>query len=454
MKLWDLERAAFVFLVAGVGFFLLAFVGLGLAPWAQIDKKIDAHPPKELTPLTPLEVMGRKIYMKNGCGYCHSQFVRKVGDDPLRYGPASKAWEYSRQYPQLFGTRRIGPDLTREGGVHSDRWQYVHLYDPRMIAPWSIMPRFPWLFDGSPDKPTREAKALVAYLQSLGKARREHMEANGGARKKFIPGIGTVVEYNYRGGKLADPAYDRVIYFEKVKRPPNSASLRAQGARLYQGECASCHGTRGLGNGPAAAYLQPTPERLAAFHYDPDFLYKVLYYGRPGTAMPSWVHSFNSFLSPKDLWALTYYLTDPHFRGSDDPATEPPAKTAALVQLGKKTFTTQCSACHGQKGGGDGPAASALSPAPVNFRGMQPAVPWAFHLITQGRPGTSMPPFASLPEKTRWALAYYINSLFADDEGGSKLTDAATPGTARHRSANHAATDAPLNSPNATNERS
>lgn len=444
MKAWNIERATFVFLVAGVGFFVLAFVGLGLAPWAEVDGETATKAPKELTPLTPLQMAGRKSYIKNGCGYCHSQFVRQVGDDPLRYGPSSKAWEYSQQYPQLFGTRRIGPDLTREGGVHSDRWQYVHLYKPRMIVPWSIMPSFPWLFDGSPEKPSHEAKALVAYLQTLGKARQAHMQASGEASKRFIPGIGPVLEYSYHGGKLADPGYDKVVYFKKAKRPEDTSNLRRRGGRLFRGQCMKCHGAQGFADGPAARYLKPTPVRLASFRFDPQFLYKVLYFGRPGTAMPSFVHSFDSFLAPRDLWALTDYMTSPGFYKGDDgisavQAPEPPPKTAALMKLGEDTFSTQCSACHGARGGGDGPAASALSPAPVNFRGMQPSVRWAYHVITEGRAGTSMPPFASLKAKTRWALAYFIRSLFE----GDTPTNAVAVDSARRESEHHNAATAP-----------
>ncbi len=417
MKMVNIERATFVLLVAGVAFFLLAFVGLGLTPWAQVDRQDVTKAPKQLVPLTALQIQGRKLYMQNGCDYCHSQFVRPVGDDPLRYGPVSKTWEYSQQYPHLFGTRRIGPDLTREGGVHSNDWQYVHLYDPRLIVPWSIMPSFPWLFKGSPGKPSRQAKALVAYLQTLGQAREKHMLADGNAHKQFIAGIGTVVEYKYHGGKLSDPGYDKVIYFQKAQAPENTPELRARGASLYHAECMQCHGAEGRGTGPAAKYLQPTPVRLAAFRFNKHFLYKVLYFGRPGSAMPSWVHAFDGFLSPRDLWAIADYLTSAHFYEGDrgitqSQAPQAPKKTGALLTLGEKTFKASCFACHGMQGGGDGPAAKALSPAPVDFQGMQPSVRWAFHIITKGRPGTAMSGFASMPAKKRWALAYYVDSLF------------------------------------------
>jgi cbb3-type cytochrome oxidase cytochrome c subunit len=69
--------------------------------------------------------------------------------------------------PHLFGTRRVGPDLIREAGIRSNDWHMAHLYDPRSVAPYSVMPSYPWFFDGE-RRPTERALALVAYLQWLG----------------------------------------------------------------------------------------------------------------------------------------------------------------------------------------------------------------------------------------------------------------------------------------------
>ena len=84
-------------------------------------------------------------------------------------GPVSTAEEYQNDMnlPHLFGTRRVGPDLIREAGKHSSDWQMAHLYDPRSVSPYSVMPSYPWFFDDQ-RRPTRRALALVAYLQWLG----------------------------------------------------------------------------------------------------------------------------------------------------------------------------------------------------------------------------------------------------------------------------------------------
>lgn len=114
--------------------------------------------------------LGRQVYIGEGCWHCHSQFVRPVSNESLRYGEVSQTWEYQNelQRPVMFGTRRVGPDLSREGGRHGNDWHAVHFYDPQSIAPDSTMPKYPWLFDGAPDKPNRRGLALITYVQWLG----------------------------------------------------------------------------------------------------------------------------------------------------------------------------------------------------------------------------------------------------------------------------------------------
>ena len=109
------------------------------------------------------------IYGREGCLNCHSQLVRNTVDDVRRFGPASQAWETEKEFPQLWGTRRIGPDLARESGKRSRDWHLTHLWNPRWVVPESNMPAHPWLFAGSSLQPTPEALDLVAYLDSLGR---------------------------------------------------------------------------------------------------------------------------------------------------------------------------------------------------------------------------------------------------------------------------------------------
>ena len=92
------------------------------------------------------EARGRRVYIREGCWYCHSQYVRPVTHEDLRWGPVSEAGEYAYDLPHLLSTRRIGPDLTRVGLKYADDWHYAHHWDPRLVVPDSIMPSFKWLF--------------------------------------------------------------------------------------------------------------------------------------------------------------------------------------------------------------------------------------------------------------------------------------------------------------------
>ena len=114
--------------------------------------------------------VGRKVYVGEACWHCHSQFIRPVSNEEQRWGPVSKTEEYQNelQRPVMFGTRRVGPDLSREGGRRSNDWHAVHFFEPKRLSTGSPMPEYPWLFDGSPDQPNRKGLALMTYVQWLG----------------------------------------------------------------------------------------------------------------------------------------------------------------------------------------------------------------------------------------------------------------------------------------------
>jgi cytochrome c oxidase cbb3-type subunit II len=177
----SLEKFNVIFLIAGVGLLVLAFITLGLVPamMANSVKPIDVFPeevPEDFRQYysTTEEYRaalfrGRDIYVKEACWHCHSQYIRPVGNEALRYGRESTVDEYQNklQLPQLFGTRRVGPDLIRLAGKYPNDWHFVHLYNPRDVVPLSIMPGYPWYFNQD-KSPKPDAVALVAYLQWLG----------------------------------------------------------------------------------------------------------------------------------------------------------------------------------------------------------------------------------------------------------------------------------------------
>lgn len=103
------------------------------------------QPVPGLKPYTALELTGRDIYIREGCYNCHSQMVRPLRSETLRYGAYSKAGEFVYDHPFQWGSKRTGPDLHRVGGKYSDDWQRLHLIDPRSLVPESNMPAYPWL---------------------------------------------------------------------------------------------------------------------------------------------------------------------------------------------------------------------------------------------------------------------------------------------------------------------
>ncbi|MCC7425665.1 MAG: cytochrome-c oxidase, cbb3-type subunit II [Alphaproteobacteria bacterium] len=98
-----------------------------------------------MRPYTPLELMGRNIYIREGCYVCHSQMIRTFRDEVERYGHYSIAAESMYDHPFQWGSKRTGPDLARVGGRYSNEWHVAHMVDPRSVVPESIMPSYPFL---------------------------------------------------------------------------------------------------------------------------------------------------------------------------------------------------------------------------------------------------------------------------------------------------------------------
>ncbi len=118
-------------------------------------------------PYTPLELEGRDIYIREGCNTCHSQMIRPFRSEVERYGEYSKAGEFVYDHPFLWGSKRTGPDLAREGvgaktiGGRPDSWHFKHMYDPQSTSSGSIMPRYQWLTRDELDKSLTEKKMEV-----------------------------------------------------------------------------------------------------------------------------------------------------------------------------------------------------------------------------------------------------------------------------------------------------
>ncbi|AKU12998.1 cytochrome-cbb3 oxidase subunit II [Azoarcus sp. CIB] len=121
--------------------------------------------PLNVKPYEPLRLVGRDIYVREGCYNCHSQMIRPFRAETERYGHYSVAGEYIYDRPFQWGSKRTGPDLARVGGRYSDEWHRVHLVNPRDVVPESNMPAFPWL-----QRPVKadDIEDKMRALQTLG----------------------------------------------------------------------------------------------------------------------------------------------------------------------------------------------------------------------------------------------------------------------------------------------
>jgi len=189
---------SFVF-IAGLGCFGVAFLLSMVFPWMTLGsyhgmeyqtlEQLAATPGEEfvalsetypeafreaygeVSPETYAEALrhGRDLYVGQACWHCHSQYVRVVSNEEQRFGPPSTAQEYQNalSQPHLWGTRRVGPDLAREGGKRSNDWHVAHFIRPKNVVPTSIMPAYDFYFDEQ-GHPNRDGFALVTYIQWLG----------------------------------------------------------------------------------------------------------------------------------------------------------------------------------------------------------------------------------------------------------------------------------------------
>lgn len=191
-------KKAYIFVLGGSSTITLSIFLFVLVPRIQVAE-VDKEAISAQAPYTEDELHGRKVYIENGCMYCHSQQVRdpSIGADHVfGWGRPSLPSDYIHDKPHLLGTMRTGPDLSNIGSRQPSRdWHHLHLYNPRSLVQWSIMPGFPFMYEvleasSSPHEraisipgknnhwivPSREAENLVLYMQSL-KRDREPVKA-------------------------------------------------------------------------------------------------------------------------------------------------------------------------------------------------------------------------------------------------------------------------------------
>jgi cytochrome c oxidase cbb3-type subunit 2 len=379
-----MKRIEPVILIAALGFYALAMTSQGLIPYLEksltrpetvknVDGQVVATPHRSV-----VENLGRKIYIREGCWYCHSQFVRPVNRDTEKWGPVSQAGEFIYDVPQMFGTRRIGPDLSREGNRRSDEWHYAHHWDPRAVEPESMMPAYSWLFT----EDTQHDRAVITFIETYdknhdGRVTKSELDAIGQKPANFAEldtwpvnadgshGDGIIDMHDY-GPVPTEEMVGVEAYMQKIgtaigdwrtweawpatRRSPTNEPLalrESRGKAIYETKCAGCHGKYGNGRitadsanstnfNTAYHFLNPQPRDFttAAFKSrttpsgalptDEDIFRTISRGVRKGQIMPAWGNAADGHIIPEqDRWDLVDYVKTFSPRFKSEPVPEP-----------------------------------------------------------------------------------------------------------------------------------
>jgi cbb3-type cytochrome c oxidase subunit II len=314
-----------ILVIGGLLVFWASVTVVVIVPWLTLDET----PSQAWRPWTAEEAAGHDLYVRNGCSYCHSQFIRATdtGEGAERI---AQTGDYHSYNPAILGTERTGPDLSQEGGEHPDDWQIAHFVNPRHARPLSLMPS--WEFLGKED-----VARLTAYVQSLGGGDADYRVA----RQKHWKGLAAAA---YKAGPDKNVEWVHAQVPEVWRRMPNpypaaEADL-ARGKRTYQEFCIGCHGPMGDGQGPAAKYLDPPPMNFTTLRrhlVDGKYIGGIFYYqimnGITGTAMPY----FKRELESEKIWDVSNYLAV-SFVGYTDAGIEPRGIEAAYEPPWKNTY--------------------------------------------------------------------------------------------------------------------
>ncbi len=248
-------------------------------------------------PYTPLQLAGRDIYQKEGCINCHTQTVRPLKADVLRYGEISQPGESAFDRPFLWGSKRTGPDLARVGGVYSDEWQKAHMLNPQHFFPKSNMPKYPWLAENklNPAIIEKHAKTLgLNYKQEDIDALAEMTELD--ALVAYLQQLGIYVTNTH-----AILAQEEA--FETATNPfLNDQEKIDRGAEIYNLLCIGCHAENGKGS--AEGYdLTSMTFAEALPDYTDGAIFLTIANGLEGS-MPSHL----KIMTKDDIWAVSAYI--------------------------------------------------------------------------------------------------------------------------------------------------
>ncbi|HEX4924214.1 MAG TPA: cytochrome-c oxidase, cbb3-type subunit II, partial [Bdellovibrionales bacterium] len=221
-----LEGATVAFTVLTVLAILVGSV-IEIVPTLMAHTYVAAN--NRAVPYTPLELAGRDVYVREGCYTCHSQMIRPMVSEKLRYGDPSTLEDSMYDRPFQWGSKRTGPDLARVGGKYPDLWHLRHMDDPREVVAGSIMPAYSWLLKNKTDFASLSKK--FAVMQSLGVPYNDlQVQFAGEEAMHQAEKIAAGLEEQGAPKKLADKEIVALIaYLQRLGNAPNAATQKQAG---------------------------------------------------------------------------------------------------------------------------------------------------------------------------------------------------------------------------------
>jgi cytochrome c oxidase cbb3-type subunit 2 len=277
------EKNPVLFLLLATAAILVGTIVTMVLPFAWVNTEADRI--ATVTPYDPLELAGRDVYIREGCNNCHTQTIRPLVADVLRYGDYSKSGEFVYDRPHLWGSRRTGPDLARIGGKYPDAWHYQHMDAPTSMIPKSNMPGYAFLTRNplNPAVIERSMRALDFPYDA------EQIAALNGQTE-----MDAMVAYLQKLGTGIPRAAAAAVIGELVNPFPQDPAAMQAGAQLYDQNCAVCHGPEGEGGiGP---HLEPGS-------YDDAVLFELIYSGISDNGMPAFAS-----LGGTKVWQLVNFV--------------------------------------------------------------------------------------------------------------------------------------------------
>ncbi len=424
----------------------------------------------DVPPYTPAQARGMEVYKVQVCWHCHSQFVRPVNQEDRRFGPVSQAGESARDKPHLFGTRRIGPDLAREGGLRSDDWQLAHLWNPRATVSESVMPGFTWLFrdnrnagevaallaaydyDGDgvisvlddlirqrPTDPTlanrlagADQRGLVASVYRQ-KDTGADLKAGADGKPAYVDAFTQIADASGRPGERGDnlvsdrdgsalPTEETLDLLEYLQRlgtaiGPWREPLAAPAPQRPSNSLPPMKGVKvswkdGAGQAQSTEVpdgQMPRRERKRRLYGEARALADAATLGAAADLEREYEATMHAWRGANPLWDTR-------------------------LKEGEALFLEHCASCHGPEGRGNGLAAPFLNPRPRDFTqsafryrstqaGNLPLHGDLYRTLWRGLPGSAMPPFRWLGDDQLWYLVDYVEHFLETIDGDAKRFD-------------------------------